>query len=256
VGRVDEILGAGGAMLVTLPVWLAVQNDGSLSGGWLVFLIIMAVPGAGVMLLGLKKRRRTLRVVRVWDHLEEHHDVPVERLLELGSFQEDELIDVLARVNRVTSQAYLLDEARNAVIDSRLRGRAVVVERCAGCGAPVNLSVEVGRVDDVSCPSCGAPVAGSARQLLDRAFAEVTQLEPAEGPNFAKDAGRAGTSGGLGQFGRGLAGCVALPFILLFLSFGLALAPPLIGALVIWELLRYRFAPRTDTGMAAARDHG
>jgi hypothetical protein len=214
-----------------------------MSGGWLVFMAIVGIPGFGLMLLGLRKRRRTLRVVKVWNQLEADHDVPVDHLLDVGSFEEDELIDVLARINRATPQAYLLDEKRRAVIDSRLRGRAVVVERCAGCGAPVNLSVEVGRVEKVTCPTCGGPVAGSARELLERAFAQAQRSEPGDVTAAPSPAHKRMGASGLGQLAVGVIGCLALPLIMLSLSFGLALAPPLIGALVLWEVLRHRLAP-------------
>lgn len=266
LGRRDELLGLLGGFITALALWIGFQGLEDASAGILVGVAVIAAPGAVLLALALALRRRKLRLLEVWHELEEHRDVPVDRLTTLGGLGRDELLEGVAKINRAAREAYLLDAERDTLVDSRLRGRALVVDRCAACGAPVNVSVEVGRADSVRCESCGSPVVGSASALVQRALAEAEAESAGAAEEAARRkrrgvgaraekrhrdgsdsaAGGKGMGGGLRSLGCGLLFLVGMPFLLVSMMIGLIFIVPAIGGLVIWETVRHRFAPRSE----------
>ena len=238
LGVKDDVLGMAGSALVAVSLLGLLDMR---SGGLFVTAVI-ATPGLALMKIALHWRRRRLTTVQVWLLLREKHVVPFDRLVRRSGLEPERLMISIAAINRVAPEAYLLDPERGVIIDSRLRGRAVVVERCDGCGAPVNASISIGDAGSVVCTSCGAPVATSNQDLVERAFAEVASEEKSETLSAPAPASRLSP---LYRLGIVIALVVALPIIAIGLSVAMLLFVPVVGGLIVWSVATRFRAPQT-----------
>jgi len=118
------------------------------------------------LILGLVVRRRERKSLQLWQLMRRSTEARISALVSQSHFS---LVDIRRAVNSINSAGLahlILDEASDRLYDGRLASVVTLTHNCEGCGAPIEITVDVQATTGASCSYCHAPFPTESIQAL------------------------------------------------------------------------------------------
>jgi hypothetical protein len=158
----------------TIGLGLVVNAGSTLLGPGLLALVAGSAP-LGLLIAGLKLRRRENRAWALHRLVDDHVEIPASDLLRDSDFTAKSLGRAIRDLNNAGASFVVWDREADVVQDGRLRRTLVEIEVCGSCSAKVSLSLRIGDVRAARCPYCHDPL--RAEGLLEEKARLIDELD-------------------------------------------------------------------------------
>jgi len=173
--RLAGLLWLGGLVIVW-GVWLNAPPDleqAVAQAAWITALL--ATAPIGLLVAGLRLRRRESRAWALLRMIDEHVEVPSRDLLRDSDWTPTSLERAIRDLNNAGVSFLVWDREAGLVQDGRLRRTRIQIDECGSCSAKVSVTVAVGSVEPPRCPYCDGPLC--ADRILEEKARLIEELD-------------------------------------------------------------------------------
>jgi hypothetical protein len=152
-----------------------VVNAGSAVAGPVSIALLAATAPLGLLIAGLKLRRREGRAWALHRLVDDHVEISASDLLRDSDFTPASVGRAIRDLNNAGAAFLVWDRKADVIQDGRLRRAVVQVEECGSCSAKVSVSLRIGDVRAARCPYCHDPL--DAEGLLEEKARLIDELD-------------------------------------------------------------------------------
>lgn len=161
--RSDDILLLTGKILtyiLILPILVTAVNLSSdkTDISTAAALAIMIITPSAFIISGRIIRREEEKILALLRILRENPEVYVQDILNSTDMTRDEIRKKIVLLNSRGFGFFIFEPESDSILNSRLRTRNMVIEKCPGCGSIINRKIPLNLSETLLCPYCNNPI--------------------------------------------------------------------------------------------------
>ena len=173
--RMGTVLGLLWLLGLVIGLAVSLEARGSLTAGLLAVALLAASAPVGLIVAGLRLRRRENRAWALHRLIDDHVEIGATDLLRGSDFTAHSLDRAIRDLSNAGVAILVWDRRSDLIQDGRLRRAQLQIDECASCGAKVSLTVRIGDAATVRCPYCHGPL--NAEQIQEEKARLIDELD-------------------------------------------------------------------------------
>ena len=121
-------------------------------------LVIMIITPSAFIISGRIIRRQEEKIIALHRILTDNPEVYIQDILNSTAMTRDEIRKKIIILNSRGFGFYVFEPESDSILNSRLRTRNIIIEKCPGCGNIINRKIPLNLSEIPLCPYCNNPI--------------------------------------------------------------------------------------------------
>ncbi len=121
-------------------------------------LLIMTITPAAFIVSGRIIRKKEKQILVLYRILRENPEVFINDITNSTNMTRESIIKTTVLLNSRGLGFFVFEPESDSILNSRLRARNIIVEKCPGCGSIINMKVPLNLSQIPHCPYCNNPI--------------------------------------------------------------------------------------------------